>query len=128
MSGKKIIFRLPYPRQTGRYGLNAYYAGKHWSQRKADAQMWHLLVRSELRRQGIPKRELEGPAEIIFRWDDRLDIDNHAVMGKMIADALKGWLLHDDTRRYLKKVTHTFHNQNCIEVEVETQNGRQLPE
>lgn len=120
-----ISFCLPYPppKQRAafmrRYSLNAYYVGKHWGQRKADAQYWHLLVRVELRRQGVPQRALEAPAEITFYWDDRLDCDNHAVMGKLITDALKGWLLKDDTRRYVSRVTHTFHNQGCITVEIQ---------
>lgn len=55
----KIVFEIPYPpTKAGRtawskqYGLNTYWSGKHWAQRKKDADYWHYLVRSELRRAG----------------------------------------------------------------------------
>lgn len=117
-------FVIPYPttkkekaKWAKEYGLNAYWAGKHWGKRKTDAEYWHTLVHSELRRQGIEKRIID-PAEIVFYWDDRLDIDNHAAMGKMIVDALKGWLIADDSRRHLKGVHHLWHEENAIWVEV----------
>lgn len=44
-------FTIPYPptkREKAawnkRYGLNAYYAGKHWSQRRRDAEELHTLA------------------------------------------------------------------------------------
>lgn len=120
-----VAFSIPYP--TGkkqraaffkRYGLNAYYAGKHWAQRKADAEEWHAVVRNELRRQGIPAKMFDGDVTITFRWNDRLDIDNHAMMGKFIVDALKGYLIRDDDRRYVRCVIHGFYSGDCIEVEV----------
>lgn len=122
----KIEFRIDYPRtQKGRtaffkrYGLNALYSGKHWAARKKDAEEWHRLVHSELYRQHIRKELIGGPVEVLFFWDDRLDIDNHALMGKMTVDALKGWVLHDDSKRYFCKVTHAYWDQGCIGVRVE---------
>ncbi len=119
-----MTFTIPYPpgkqrtKFLRRYGLNAYYAGKHWAQRKADADEWHAVVRYELRRQQIPLLLFEQPVAITFRWNDRLDIDNHAMMGKFIVDALKGILIRDDDRRYLRRVSHEFHDGNQIVVEV----------
>ena len=55
---------------------------------------------------------------ITFKWNDRLDIDNHAVMGKMIVDALKGRLIEDDSRRWLKGIAHYFHDEDFISVEI----------
>lgn len=100
------------------YGLNAYWSGKHWAKRKADADYWHSLVRSELRKQGIKPRIAQRTVEIWFYWDDRLDVDNHAAMGKMILDALKGLVVKDDSRRYVTGVHHLFHRADYILVEV----------
>ena len=118
-------FKIPYPTtKAGKaqwakdYGLNAYYAGKHWSKRKRDAEFWHSMVRAELRKQGIKPRPFREPVIISFWWNDRLDIDNHAAMGKMIVDSLKGVLIEDDTRRYVHGVGHLFHNEDYILVEV----------
>ena len=118
-------FRIPYPdSKAGKaqwakeYGFNAYYAGKHWARRKRDAEYWHTLVRSELRKQGIKPRCFKGPVIISFWWNDRLDIDNHAAMGKMIVDAIKGVLIEDDSRRYVRGVGHLFHDESYILVEV----------
>ena len=96
-------FRIYYPKSKAEqkrwakeYGMNAYYAGKHWSRRKQDAEYWHLLTRSALNRQEVRRTPFEKPVVITILWNDRLDIDNHAVMGKMIVDALKGRLINDD--------------------------------
>lgn len=120
-----IEFTIQYPhtkkQRTGffkRYGLNSIYAGKHWTQRKADADAWHWSVVHELQRQGIPRRMLCAPVEIVFWWDDRLDIDNHALMGKLTVDALKGYLLQNDSRKYYKRVAHNFWDGGCIKVQI----------
>ena len=120
-----VRFIIPYPpTKAGRaqwakeYGLNAYYSGKHWAKRKKDAEYWHSLVRNELRKQGIRPKLFKSPVIVSFWWNDRLDIDNHAAMGKMIVDALKGVLIEDDTRRYVHGVGHLFHDENHILVEV----------
>ena len=74
-------------RQWGKeYGMNAIYAGKHWSRRKADSEYWHSLTHAALVRAGIPRNPAQKPVSIDFWWDDRLDLDNHAYMAKMIVD------------------------------------------
>ena len=99
--------------------MNAYYAGKHWSKRKQDAEYWHLLTRSAINRQEVRKTPFEKPVVITILWNDRLDIDNHAVMGKMIVDAMKGRLIQNDSRKWLKGVAHEFHDRgDYIWVEV----------
>ena len=114
-------FRIYYPkskaeqkRWSKEYGMNAYYAGKHWSKRKQDADYWHLLTIGALNRSEVRRTPFERPVEIRFLWNDRLDIDNHAVMGKMIVDALKGRLIHDDNRPWLKGISHYFHDEEYI--------------
>ncbi len=118
-------FRIPYPEsKAGQkqwakdYGMNAYYAGKHWSIRKRDAEYWHWLVRAAMEEQNIRRVPFKKPVIVIFHWNDRLDIDNHAVMGKMIVDAMKGRVIEDDSRRWVKGVCHYFHEENYISVEI----------
>lgn len=118
-------FRIYYPKSKAElsrwkkeYSLNAYYAGKHWSKRKQDADYWHLLTISAMNKQEIRRRPFDKPVEISILWNDSLDIDNHAVMGKMIVDALKGRLINDDNRRWLKGVCHYFHDEDYILVQI----------
>ena len=118
-------FRIYYPKSKAEmkrwakeYGMNAYYSGKHWALRKQDAEYWHLLTRSAMNRQEIRVRPFEKPVEISFLWNDRLDIDNHAIMGKMIVDAMKGRLINDDNRRWFKGVYHGFHDEDYILVQI----------
>ncbi len=118
-------FRIPYPKSKAaqkqwskEYGMNAYYAGKHWSVRKRDADYWHRLVQSHMNEQDVRRVPFKRPVIIIFHWNDRLDIDNHAVMGKMIVDAMKGRVIEEDSRRWLKGVCHYFHSEDYILVEV----------
>jgi len=120
-------FTIPYPPTKAgrtawnkRYGLNAYYSGKHWQARKKDAETLHTLALLSMKKAGIRKRLLPYPVEITFRWDDGLDIDNHAVLGKAFVDAMKGYILRDDTRRFLRRVTHEFWDGGCMEVEIKT--------
>lgn len=120
-----IKFTIPYPPTKKsksvfcrRFGLNAYYAGKHWSARKRDAEELHWLARSAMRRAGIRERLIQNPVEITFRWDDGLDVDNHAVMGKAFLDAMKGYIIRDDNRRCVRRVSHEFWDGGAIQVEV----------
>lgn len=118
-------FKIPYPNTpAGKklwakvYSDNAYYAGKHWSQRRQDAEFWHNLTRACMHNAGVRKRTFEKAVVVTIYWNDRLDIDNHSVMGKMIVDGMKGRLLQNDSRRYLKGVEHYFHDEDYILVKV----------
>lgn len=99
-----------------RFGLNAYYSGKHWSQRKKDAEELHMICRAAMHRAGIKKQILKNPVELTFLFDDNLDCSNHAVLVKAIEDAMKGWIIEDDSRRYVKSIAVKFHNAGCIRV------------
>lgn len=126
MSQRRVeSFVIPYPqskpeksRWTKEYGLNAYYAGKHWAKRKSDTEFWHTLTRACMDRQGVRCVPFKRPVVITLQYNDRLDIDNHAAMGKMIVDAMKGRVIEDDNRRWLKGVCHYFHDENYIAVEI----------
>lgn len=118
-------FRIPYPKSKAErsnwskyYGMNAYYAGKHWSQRKRDAEFWHLLVRSCMNGQEVRRTPFKRPVVISFWFNDRLDCSNHGVMIKMIEDGMKGRLIQDDSRKYVKGIECYFHDEDYIKVEV----------
>lgn len=121
----KVSFKIPYPTTKAEkkhwskeFGLNAIYAGKHWAKRKEDGKYWHWLVKSELIKQKIPRELFTAPVEILFSYNDGFDCSNHAYMAKMIEDSLKGWLLTDDSRKYVKRITHEFHDGDSIIVEI----------
>lgn len=116
-------FIIPYPvTKEGRkawaksYGANAYYAGKHWSARREDAEFWHSLVRYQMREQKVRQRPFRKPVMLYFYWNDNLDLSNHSVMAKMIEDALKGVLIKDDDRRHVVGISHFWHDKNFIGV------------
>lgn len=120
-----IQFTIPYPpTKKGksafckRFGLNAYYAGKHWSARKRDAEELHAMARLAMRKYKVPRQMVERPVAISFWWDDGLDLDNHAVLGKAIVDAMKGYILPDDNRKWVCKISHEFWDAGMIGVEV----------
>lgn len=119
-----VTFEIPYPPGKGkrewnqRFGLNAYYAGKHYAQRKKDAEELHWLAVACMKRARIRKEIIRDPVEIRFFWDDGLDVDNHAVIGKAVVDAMKGYLLPEDNRRWVKKVSHEFWEGKKIRVEI----------
>ena len=100
------------------YGLNAYWAGKHWTKRKKGAEYWHRLVRSEMERQKVRRMPFTNAVIITFYWNSRLDIGNNAAMAKMIEDALKGVIIEDDSRKYVKGIEHYFHGEDFIRVVV----------
>jgi Holliday junction resolvase RusA-like endonuclease len=125
-----MVFDIPYPLTkkgksawAGRFGLNAYYAGKHWAARKKDAEELHQICRLSMKKAGIKPTIYKRPVKIMFLWDDGLDIDNHAVMGKAFVDAMKGYVLKDDSRRYVVGVAHEFWDGEAIRVIVEEIGG-----
>ena len=125
-----IRFEIQYPQGkkgksswNRRFGLNAYYAGKSWPERKRDAEELHLIARAAMHRAGIKPGVISSPAQVRFYWADGMDIDNHAVLGKAIVDAMKGYLLADDGPKYVRKVSHEFWDGDCIRVEVEALHG-----
>lgn len=120
-----ICFDIPYPpTKRGksafcrRFGLNAYYSGKHWAQRKKDADELHALTLAAMRRQKVKKKIFKAPVSLTFLFDDGLDCSNHAVIVKAVEDAMKGWVIVDDSPRYVKSITTRFHDGGCIRVEV----------
>lgn len=120
-----IRFTIPYPATRAgmtdwnrRYSLNAYWSGKTYHARNRDARELHDLTRLCMRRAGIRKKLLDVPVEVWFYWNDGLDADNHAAIGKMVVDAMKGCILPDDRRKWVRGVHHVFWEGKEILVEV----------
>lgn len=113
-----ITFTIDYPKKktdwTKEYSLNRYYAGKHWAKRKKDAEYWHRLT--EANTQGLSM--LDKPFILTFYFNDGLDISNHAVIAKMIEDGLKGRIIQDDNRKWVKGHEYYFHDKDYILVEI----------
>lgn len=123
--GKSVCFTIPYPETkkgkldwNRKYSLNAYMGRKHYQRCASDTKYFHALTMTALKAAHVKKDPFVVPVEIIFRWDDRLDIDNHSAMGKMILDALKKTIIQDDNPRWVRKVTHEFWDGGQIGVEV----------
>ena len=118
-----VEFRIQYPKNMTqyckRYGLNAYWAGKHWSQRKKDADDFHSIVWAELRKQGFPRAMFTKPVSISFFHNTRMDIDNHAAIEKMVVDALKGYFLENDSKRFYARKVSAFHDEPYMLVRIE---------
>ena len=76
-----IVFEIKYPDSPAgqrewnrRYGLNAYYSGKHYAVRRKDANYWHELTVIALLQSKVEQKLFEKPVKITFYWDDNLEI------------------------------------------------------
>lgn len=118
-----VEIRVPYPRNKSQfcksYGLNAYYAGMHWSKRKENADRMHETVAAVLLRDHVSRMPFGKPVRITFWHNTKMDIDNHAIVEKLIVDALKGWLLVNDDRRFYVERVSKFHSEDYIRVRIE---------
>lgn len=81
-----------------------------------DAKDWHILTTVAMNRAKVRTTPFDKPVIITFYWNDKLDVDNHAAIGKCITDALKKRVIVNDNRKWLKGVEHYFHDENCIKV------------
>ena len=119
------VFKIEYPNTAAgkkdwnkRYGFNRFYAGVHWSERQRAAEYWHNMTRACMERAGVRKRPFDRPVVITMYFNDRQDCSNHAVMFKMIEDGMKGRLIHDDSRKWVKGNEIYFHDEDYIKVVV----------
>ena len=113
-----IEFKIPLT-CTAEWGLNKIYAGVHWTKRKKQAEYIHLLTQQALRKAGIHKGVYKEPVSITMQFNDRLDVDNHGYIIKLIIDGLKGYLIADDTKQYVKRVTAEVYEGKDVNVKIE---------
>lgn len=103
----KIEFVLPL-KVDSKLSLNSIYSGKKWYTRQNQAHKIHELVRNELINQRVPKKLFEKPVEIEFYWNSLLDLDNHGYIAKLIIDGLKGYLIYNDSKKYVREIYHAY--------------------
>ena len=64
----------------------------------------------------IPRKLFDTKISIDFFWNSRLDLDNHGYATKLIIDGLKGYLVKDDNRKYISKISHSFWNGKGVKI------------
>lgn len=115
---RKIEFTIPI-KINGELSLNSIYKGLHWAIRRKQSQRIHEIVKLSMESQSIPKRPFEKPVNINFKWHSKLDLDNHGYIAKLIIDSLKGYLIKDDTEKYINKITHEYQKDKGVRVKIE---------
>jgi hypothetical protein len=116
----KITFNIEMTKkEIGSYSLNKIYAGIHWAKRKKQADYIHDLVGYTLVQQRIPQILFKKPVKVTLSFNSNLDIDNHAYLSKLIVDGMKGYLIKDDTKKYVVDIEQKFWKEDGILVEVE---------
>lgn len=118
-AGRRFRFTVPIHPES-KWGMNAVYSqSMHWAQRKKQAQGVHILVKSCIRKVDRNVRKFAKPVSVRITYDSRLDIDNHGYLAKLIIDGMKGVLVEDDTRRYIRELVQGFHTGAPNEIRVE---------
>lgn len=98
------------------FSTNKFYSGMHWTKRKKIADYYHKLIISQLKK----KHELfTNPVCITMCFNNKFDIDNCSGMAKLIIDGMKGLLIVDDNRKYLKSLTLKFWEELGINIIIE---------
>lgn len=121
---KSFRFTIPLYPTSKEWGMNGVYAQeKHWAKRKDQAHTVHALVRARIRRQNRNVQRFDKPVVVWIYYNSRLDIDNHGYLSKLIIDGMKGLLIEDDDRRFVRGLYQGFHSGDpgIIIVEVEEQ-------
>jgi Holliday junction resolvase RusA-like endonuclease len=82
---------------------NKMYAGSHWSKRMAEVMRVGFVIRSQLAGDEQP---YTVPVDItITAYFDSKPLDASNIAAKLYEDALKDWLLVDDTPAYVSSMT-----------------------
>ena len=115
---RQIEFTIPI-KINSKLSLNSIYAGLHWGTRRKQSQKIHEIVRLSMKSQNIPPKMFEKPVNIAFKWHSNLDLDNHGYIAKLIIDSLKGYLLLDDTSKYVTLITHEYQKDKGVKVKIQ---------
>ena len=90
----------------------------HWGRRLKNVRKIHGEILNQLIANNVPKGEFENPVEINFCWNTLLDLDNHGYITKVIIDSLKGYLIHDDSKKYIKRILHEYWLGEGIKIKI----------
>ena len=84
-----------------------YYSSPHWSIRSRIAAKIHAAVQRRLIEMGIRKGETcnKRVAITIVNYFDKRPLDASNICGKIFEDSLKGWLIEDDSPKYVDSLT-----------------------
>ena len=105
-----------YPDKKLSFSTNKFYSGMHWTKRKKIADQWHNMVQlNTSNRSGM----FLNPVHITMMFNNRFDIDNCAGMAKVIIDGMKGTVIKDDDKRFVRKLTLSVWDEDGIRVIVE---------
>ncbi len=101
--------------------LNKSYAGRHWGERRAEADYIHSMVIASVRNQAVePATEFPQDVTIIAHYKDNRRRDSGNVSSKEIIDGLvKAKIFPDDSTKYIRAVTTMAVNGKEEYVEVE---------
>ena len=89
-------------KEIGKYSFNKLYSTNlHWTKRKAAADYFHSITQCALYNQKLPRLPFNRPVRIVMYFNSNLDVSNHGWIAKMIEDGMKGYLIEDDTRKYV---------------------------
>lgn len=99
------------------YGLNKS-KGKHWGKLDQLANEVHELVYYSMLGQKVPRKLFKKPVRIDISYNSNLDCDNHGLVTKWIIDGMKGYLLKDDSKKYVDGVYQTFWEGDGVLVEI----------
>ena len=114
----KIEFTIPI-QVNSKLSLNSIYSGYHWSNRVKKALKIHKIVKCALIKQNIQRKLIKSPVCINFYWKSRLDLDNHGYLAKLIIDGLKGYLLFDDDKKHIIKISHSYWDSDGVKVQID---------
>jgi len=84
------------------FSWNQYYAGMHWTKRKKEADRVHEVVQANLPRPCMVYEVLVSVTVTV--WFEKNPFDSDNIPAKLYVDGLRGHLLVDDDRRYVKSV------------------------
>lgn len=96
--------------------LNSIYKCSHWANRKILAENIHEMVQLNLLSQKIPRKLFQNPVIIKFSWNSKLDLDNHGYIAKLIIDGFKGYLIYDDSKKYMIGISHEYWDGDGVKV------------
>lgn len=111
-----IRFTVPL-KVNAQYGLNDN-KGKYWAKPSKLATEVHEIVYYSMLHQKVPRKLFTEPVVIQINYNSNLDCDNHGLLTKWIIDSLKGYLLKDDKKKYVKEVRQKFWGGDGILVEI----------
>lgn len=117
-----IEFTIPI-KIDNKLSLNSIYKCCHWSNRKILAENIHELVQLNLLKQKIPRRKFNNPVQISFSWNSKLDLDNHGYIAKLIIDGLKDYLIYNDSKKYVVKISHEYWDKPGIKINIKEEGG-----